>query len=184
LKRPTGSARRRGLSDEDIDLWLAVAATVTQRRGAVLPVAVALKPRPKAATAESSPAPARSMTRPAPVLTGLERKLKRKLARGRMSADAAIDLHGFRQADAHRTLLTFLSNAQRDGARLVLVVTGKGGRGGSAFDIAGGDVGVLKRSVPLWLASPPFRVLVSGFEEAAPVHGGSGALYIRLRRRV
>jgi DNA-nicking Smr family endonuclease len=48
---------------------------------------------------------------------------------------------------------------------------------------ADGERGVLKRQVPLWLAQPEFRALVIGFEEAAPSHGGAGALYVRVRRR-
>jgi len=36
--------------------------------------------------------------------------------------------------------------------------------------------------VPLWLALPEFRSLVVGFEDAHIGHGGTGALYVRLRR--
>jgi DNA-nicking Smr family endonuclease len=54
-------------------------------------------------------------------------------------------------------------------------VTGKGSS-------SGGD-GVLKRSVPDWLATGPFRLLVSGYDEAARHHGGGGALYVRMRRK-
>ena len=104
-----------------------------------------------------------------------------------MAADAALDLHGYRQAEAFEVLRRFLHRAQADGARVVLVVTGKGGRSGS-FDgsspaLGAGEGGVLKRSVPLWLSQPDFRMLVIGYEEAAKTHGGSGALYVRLRRR-
>ncbi len=42
--------------------------------------------------------------------------------------------------------------------------------------------GVLKRMVPMWLGLPEFRSLVIGFEDAAIGHGGTGALYISLRR--
>ena len=60
------------------------------------------------------------------------------------------------------------------GVRYVLVITGKG------FS-SGGD-GVLKRQVPAWLSTPPFRALVSSHDLAARQHGGEGALYIRLRK--
>ena len=43
--------------------------------------------------------------------------------------------------------------------------------------------GSLRRSVPEWLRMPDLRSVVMGFEEAAPHQGGSGALYVRLRRR-
>jgi DNA-nicking Smr family endonuclease len=42
---------------------------------------------------------------------------------------------------------------------------------------------VLKRAVPGWLATAPFRGLVSSHDHAARHHGGAGALYVRLRRR-
>jgi DNA-nicking Smr family endonuclease len=72
-------------------------------------------------------------------------------------------------------LLRFLQAAQRDGAKFVLVITGKGAR-------AQDERGVLKRQVPLWLKLPEFRAYVVGFEEAHIGHGGEGALYVRLRR--
>jgi DNA-nicking Smr family endonuclease len=42
---------------------------------------------------------------------------------------------------------------------------------------------VLRRVVPHWLRLAEARPFVLGFEEAAPHHGGAGALYVRLRRR-
>jgi DNA-nicking Smr family endonuclease len=39
----------------------------------------------------------------------------------------------------------------------------------------------LRRMVPHWLAEADLRHLVLGFEEASRGHGGSGALYVRLR---
>ena len=71
--------------------------------------------------------------------------------------------------EAHRgELLRFLRRKSDDGARLVLVITGKSG--------------VLRQQVPHWLALPEFRALLIGFEQAAIRHGGEGALYLRLRR--
>ena len=42
---------------------------------------------------------------------------------------------------------------------MVLVITGKGGRGD-------GERGVLKRPVPMWLTLPEFREYVVGFDAA------------------
>jgi DNA-nicking Smr family endonuclease len=87
------------------------------------------------------------------------------------------------QADAHAALAHFLRRAQRDGAHVVLVITGKGARNALS---AGGDPhaerGVLKRQVPLWLESSELRSFVVGFESAGVGHGGAGALYVRVRR--
>ena len=179
---PPRPSRLRRLSDEEIELWAQIAATVTPRPGASLPERLAV-PAPTllvARPADPKPfaAPAARTAVPPP-FAPLERNLKRKLARDRMTADAALDLHGFRQDDAYGMLRQFLLRAQAEGARVVLVVTGKGSRGGDTF----GAPGVLRRAVPLWLALPDFRPLVVGFEEAGRPHGGAGALYVRLRRR-
>jgi DNA-nicking Smr family endonuclease len=98
-----------------------------------------------------------------------------KIAKGRVSIGGRVDLHGMTQSEAHNLLLAFLRTAHDRGLRYVLVITGKGSS-------SGGD-GVLKRSVPDWLATGPFRLLVSGYDEAARHHGGGGALYVRMRRK-
>jgi DNA-nicking Smr family endonuclease len=179
------SMRARRLSPEEIEIWLTVAATVERRPGARLPEAGS-----KPATKPSEPVIAKSEPElqittktKAPRLAPLDRRTRQKLSRGRRGVDAAIDLHGLRQAEAHRALRQFLLEAQREEARIVLVVTGKGGRSRDPFDMTGGEVGVLKRAVPLWLTQPEFRSLIVGFEDAGRAHGGTGALYVQVRRR-
>jgi DNA-nicking Smr family endonuclease len=133
---------------------------------------------PKTATpkAVAPPAPRRSDP---PPLAPLGRRMKQKLGRGTEPIDGRIDLHGMTQADAHAALTHFLRRAQRDGARVVLVITGKGARVG-ADPYA--ERGVLKRQVPHWLESAELRAFVVGFESAGIGHGGAGALYVRVRR--
>ncbi|MGD9769841.1 MAG: Smr/MutS family protein, partial [Pseudolabrys sp.] len=124
-------------------------------------------------------APVRTPAAPKPPpLAPLERRLKKKLARGTESIDARLDLHGCTQRAAHAALLQCLRRCQGNGARFVLVITGKGRAGSDGFR----ETGVLKRHVPQWLAMPEFRGYVVGFEDAAAGHGGAGALYVRLRR--
>ena len=82
------------------------------------------------------------------------------------------------QAQAHDALLHFLRRYQAEGAKFVLVITGKG----SAGAVARGERGILRRQVPLWLALPEFRACVLGFDIAHLGHGGEGALYVRLRK--
>jgi DNA-nicking Smr family endonuclease len=117
----------------------------------------------------------------APALAPLDRKVRTALRRGTLAVDAVLDLHGLRQAEAHGALVAFLRRARARDHGLVLVVTGKGAAGGS--DTLFEERGVLRRVVPHWLRLPDLRPLVLGFEEAAPQHGGSGALYVRLRRK-
>lgn len=106
----------------------------------------------------------------------IDRKTKAKIAKGRLGLDGRLDLHGMTQSEAHAALRNFLGYAHQKGSRTVLVITGKGGREG--------NFGVLRQSLPRWLAEPAFRQFVSGVEEAALAHGGEGAFYIRIKRRV
>ena len=178
--------RGRGLSDDERALW----DTVT-RAIAPLRKRRARNKAPDTEPASSAPAPARparvvvtppapkSIQRPVPPpLAPLGRRMRSKLARGSEAIDARIDLHGMTQADAHSALAHFLRRAQHDGARVVLVITGKGARPGGE----GSERGVLKRQVPLWLESGELRPFVIGFESAGMGHGGTGALYVRVRR--
>jgi DNA-nicking Smr family endonuclease len=115
-----------------------------------------------------------------PPLTAVERKTLKGLRRGAIAVEGRIDLHGMRQEEAHFALLGFLRRAQQKGQALVLVITGKGGA--PRRDDEYGERGILRRMVPHWLSLPDLRGIVLGFEEAAQHHGGSGALYVRLRR--
>jgi DNA-nicking Smr family endonuclease len=183
---PRRAAMRR-LSDEEIALWVEVARSVARRRGATLPALAPAKPlAPPPIAGASAPAGAVPTPRKAsgpPPLAPLERRLKRELARGRGAIDDALDLHGLNQAEAHHALRGFLVHAQSRGARLVIVVTGKGQPRAPASPGWFDDPGVLRRLVPHWLRDGDLRGIVLGFEEAGRAHGGAGALYVRLRRR-
>ncbi len=176
--------RLRRLSDEEIALWTEVAGSVSRRRGACLPTpSKPVAPNPPAAPApaavkvpQAGPAPPR-----APPLAPIERRLKRQLKRGRGAIEGALDLHGMNQAEAHQALRGFLRNCQARGARLVIVITGKGGPLDEPAPL-GQERGVLRRLAPHWLRESDLRQVVLGFEEAGRAHGGSGALYVRLRR--
>ncbi len=183
------SPRARSLTDEEIELWIEVARSVTPRHGKSLPqlqkeptvAEIEIRGDPISAGIAKPTRPAAAGKAPAiPALAGVERRLKAKLSQGRAGVDAVLDLHGMHQHTAFGALRHFLSTAQRDGAKLVLVITGKGERP-SADPLEQG--GVLRRSVPHWLSAPELRSIVIGFEEATRPHGGAGALYVRIRRR-
>jgi DNA-nicking Smr family endonuclease len=183
------SRRRDSLSAEELALWSQVTASVTplRQRRAKRKVAgdeAEGKPDPAATRAPTAAAPqplsAQPKTKRPPPLTRIDPQEKRRLIRGTRGLDARLDLHGMRQAEAHEALRRFLSRAQVQGHNLVLVITGKGQAGGLVH--AEGERGVLRRMVPHWLGLPDLRPLVVGFEEAHRGHGGSGAIYVRLRR--
>jgi len=182
LDRPRGPRR---LTSEERKLWRDVTRTIAPLRpqaGDALPAdepapVEARKPLPEPLPAYVPPPPPRPKAPPA--LAPLAQRDRRRLARGRTEVDARVDLHGMTQAQAHAVLANFLHRAQSDGAKVVLVITGKGGRG----DGPDRERGVLRRQVPQWLALPELRSLVVGFETATIGHGGEGALYVRIRRR-
>ncbi len=113
------------------------------------------------------------------VPSGLDVKVRRRLARGRMAIDARLDLHGARQIEAHARLTRFIDRSRHKGHRCVLVITGKGSSEGSF----GAERGVLRRLVPEWLRQMPLAPQIIGLEPAAPQHGGDGALYVLLRTK-
>src|SRR3546814_8216446 len=74
---------------------------------------------------------------------GLDGRKAERLSRGKLPIEASLDLHGLRQAEAHRRLEAFLAESQAAGKRCVLVVTGKG--------LHKEEGGVLRSAVPRWL---------------------------------
>lgn len=177
--------KRRGLKDEDRALWQRVTRSVAplnpepppaRTSSLSLPAVEAARetPLPAPETApEPNPAPPRPAPsgRSAPTPGTIDRKLRRKLSRGREKIEARIDLHGMTQEEAHRALIRFVEASLALRRKVVLVITGKG---------RGGD-GVLRRAVPRWLETREMRRVVVGFAPASAQHGGAGALYVRLR---
>lgn len=104
---------------------------------------------------------------------GVDKRTAQRFKRGRMDIDATIDLHGMTQEAAHIALNRFVEGGAATGKRCLLIVTGKGTRG----------EGVLRRAVPRWLNDERLRGLILSYSHAQPQHGGSGALYVLLKRR-
>ena len=183
---PPRRGGKRRLTPEERELWRVVTYSVKPLRTLVQADEAIAEVAPEPAPVKLEPKlPARQPIKPAaaapPPLAPLGRRLRQRVARGGATIDARIDLHGMTQERAHSALLQFLRKAQTDGAKLVLVITGKGAR---ARADGAAERGVLRRLVPQWLALSEFRPLVIGFELAHITHGGEGALYVRVRRSV
>ena len=103
---------------------------------------------------------------------GIDNASARRMTKGHYEIDGTIDLHGKTEAMAHKALLQFVQQASRNGARTLLIITGKG---------AGGK-GVLRMKVPQWLQDYPLKPHILAISQASPKDGGGGALYVRLRR--
>jgi DNA-nicking Smr family endonuclease len=175
---------KRPLRPEETTLWAAVAATVRLAPGRAPPPLpdVAAPTTPSAATKAIAStktavaAPKQARPKPhhpyaAPEI--IEPQRKRRIVRGREEIAGRLDLHGLDQDRARRVLHDFLLRAHADGARAVLVITGKGRMGD----------GVLRRRAPEWLADPALRPIVAGLSQADRHHGGDGAFYIALKRK-
>jgi DNA-nicking Smr family endonuclease len=123
-------------------------------------------------------APGNQTRRPSAALdphrpVGLDRRTWLRLKRGQVMIERTLDLHGRTQADAHGALTELLAGAQAAGCRCVLVVTGKGLESG----------GTLRHMVPRWLNEGANRERIIAFSPAQARHGGTGALYVLLRRQ-
>jgi len=103
---------------------------------------------------------------------GVGRKTMRKLSRGSFSIQAEIDLHGMTAADARIELKGFIEYSVRTGLSCVRIIHGKGLGSGLSGP-------VLKRKVNAWLRHwDPVLAFVS----ARAVDGGTGAVYVLLRK--
>lgn len=104
---------------------------------------------------------------------GLQHSVLRKLRRGQFRVNAVLDLHGMTVATAREALNTFLRASQRDNMTCVRIIHGKGNRSRHRGPI-------LKYKVNHWLRQ---RDDVLAFCSARPIDGGTGAIYLLLRRR-
>ncbi|MCX7354009.1 MAG: Smr/MutS family protein [Alphaproteobacteria bacterium] len=171
------SAKRPRADEAELWEWATRDAKPLRARRARVP---APKPRVEPKPVPHAAASASPVVR-APVLSelshgtspGVDRRTAERLHRGQMEIDGRIDLHGMTQSEAHDALAAFMDKAEGRGWRCVLVITGKGTRGG----------GVLRAAVPRWLNLPPHRARILSFGAARPKDGGDGALYVLLRRR-
>lgn len=172
--------RRRTLTEEESRAWARVASTI-RPIGAPFRVsgpgpeadrtAGLQEPAPVAAGV-ATPGGRRSPAHAAPPVPA-DVSRDRRVVRGRVEISATFDLHGHSQASAARALPEFLLSRQREGARCVLVITGKGRDG----------EGVLRRNFLLWLETQQGRSIVSAYARSHRRSGGDGAFYVFLRRR-
>jgi DNA-nicking Smr family endonuclease len=105
--------------------------------------------------------------------SALPKRTFQLLRQGRYSVEDEIDLHGLSVQAAKTVLREFIVESARRRRGCVRVIHGKGLRSGP-----GGPV--LKGSVERWLSQWDEAL---AFVSARPRDGGSGALYVLLRRR-
>ncbi len=97
--------------------------------------------------------------------------------------EASLDLHGFHEDEAREAVFEFVQKAYLSGKRCIIIITGKGLSRSEDKDNFLISKGKLKESVPLWLNSKDLRPLILAYNHPPAKLGGSGALYILLRRQ-
>ncbi|MFN3824938.1 MAG: Smr/MutS family protein [Pseudorhodobacter sp.] len=185
--------RRRHLKPEEEQLWGAVARSITPMHGQTLqkrleqsndPAPEQVKPAgsprlPDFRIGEKARPTSTRDAETAPIR--MDAKAFGKMVRGKLLPEARIDLHGMTLNEAHPELIRFVLNAQAQGLRLVLVITGKGKPGQEDGPIPQRR-GILRQQVPHWLRQAPLGPAILQVTEAHLRHGGGGALYVYLRR--
>ena len=150
----------------------------------VEPIAARPAPRPRFTEADERQALADALSdyfEPAELDTGeelyyrregVQQAVLRKLRRGQFQVGAVLDLHGMTVTLMREELTAFLRRARRDGWGCVRIIHGQGN--GSRHRGP-----VLKQKINHWLRQ---RDEVLAFCSARPMDGGTGAIYVLLRR--
>jgi DNA-nicking Smr family endonuclease len=94
-----------------------------------------------------------------------------KVLKGEVHLDARIDLHGLERFEAQDRLQRFLNHARVHHNRYLLVIHGKGSKHG--------ETPILKQHIFYFLQHYPY---VLTLQSAHPKHGGTGALYVILKK--
>ena len=108
-------------------------------------------------------------------VAGTDTVIVNKLRAGGYSPEAHIDLHGKNAEQAHSALVWFIKNAYQRNIRTALIITGKGKNSPDG-------VAVLRFQVQEWLTKEPFKRVVVAFCSAKASDGGTGAMYVLLRK--
>ena len=105
---------------------------------------------------------------------GVQNGVYRKLRQGRYEAEARLDLHRMTVSRARRELFDFIEECYRMGLRSVLVIHGKGESKAEQERAS-----IIKGCCNHWLHQLD---IVQAFHSAQPRHGGTGAVYVLLRK--
>ena len=105
---------------------------------------------------------------------GIQHGVYRKLRLGQYQIDARLDLHRMLVRQARDEVFSFIREAAELGLRTLLIVHGKG-----QSKNQGERTAVLKGYVNHWLRE---LEAVQAFHSAQPAPGGTGAIYVLLRK--
>ena len=112
---------------------------------------------------------------------GLDGGSLRRLSNGHMRPTLTLDLHGYRIDTARDSVWNAVKHGQTEGDRCLLIVHGKAGAGyrDENGEIRGAGQALIKSHVNHWLQQLD---AVLAFTSALPKDGGTGALYVLLKK--
>lgn len=172
----------RKISEADVDLFRKAVADVKPLPQKKLPVPAVVAKKPRRRSGEAARplhtleigdvTPLQAGDRMEFARSGIAPRTLAQLRRGDIPPTSTLDLHGYKSKPAQHALHEFLLWCVAQGKRCVRIIHGKG-RG--AHDAAP----VLKSIVNHWLREQP---QVLAFCSAPPDDGGTGAVYVLLKR--
>ena len=111
----------------------------------------------------------------------IDKATLRKFKREEFNIEAVLDLHGLTEDKAYTAVNNFIVKCYNTAKRCIIIITGKGltVREDDNIFIA---KGILKKQVPQWLDMPQNRAMILTYKHPSERLGGSGALYILLKR--
>ena len=112
---------------------------------------------------------------------GMDGSMAKRFKRCEFPVEEVLDLHGYREDNAFEAVFGFVQKAYLQNKRCIIIITGKGLTRSEETDVFT-PKGKLKESVPRWLNSRELRPLILAFNHPPAKLGGSGVLYILLRR--
>lgn len=110
----------------------------------------------------------------------IDKNTLKRFKKEEFGVDGVLDLHGYTEDKAYPAVFNFITSSYLAKKRCVLIITGKG-LSHQDEDIFA-TKGILKNSVPQWLQNDELKQLILTYIHPSEKLGGSGALYILLRR--
>ncbi len=144
--------------------------------------APSLAKRPRGRIPPPRPADPIPVSAQKPLADSLDGGWDRRIRRGSTEPERTIDLHGHTLLTAHRALDIALDDALRDGIRVLLVITGKPPRESDRGADGRAKRGLIRASIGDWLTVSRHARRIAAVRNAHPRHGGTGALYVILKR--
>ncbi|MBO4294726.1 MAG: Smr/MutS family protein [Alphaproteobacteria bacterium] len=110
----------------------------------------------------------------------IDKQTLKRFKKEEFGVQATLDLHGLTLDAAFHAVRNFIISSYNLQKRVILIITGKGLPHKEQDVFA--PKGSLKQSVPVWLQNDELAPIILTFIHPSEKLGGSGALYILLRR--